>query len=913
VENNVGMTFVGRTGELRVLHDAFRAACEQRVTVALVEGLPGIGKTSLIERFLHDLVGARVLRASGDEWEVDVSLGVIDQLLRVAGEPGLLAAGERALTDQVAVGLRLLDLVGSLEDDGPVVIAVDDAHWADEASLRALVFAVRRMSDESVLVILAVREGEDSRLPEGLTKLAAGATIAVSPLEAEEIRALAEADGVMLSAGAARRLQEHTTGNPLHAHALLHELPPEAWHDADLALPAPRTFSALVVRRAERTTPAARALAGAAAVLGRTQLADAAAVAGLEDPLEALEGAIAAGLLVTDVRRGSVSFEHPLVRAALYHDLGPAARARLHRRAAELATTRVAALRHRVAAASAPDPALADDLEVAAREEAGRGAGPAAAALLLEAGRLSADHAERDQRLLEAVDALLSAGRRAEASRHLHAIAAMPESPRRNMVLGQAAVQAGDLAEGERRLASAWECCDPAAEPELAAAIALHSAYYWMGELRGPETALWAGRAMELTQDAPDAAGPLAWGLLISGDSKRALEILDRAVARPLDGVTDASGSLARSLRGALRFFSGDLQGALADLSSTAAAALSVGSTIAAVTGHAWLAEVEFHAGRWEDATMHIDRAVALSLASDEWLPSTSFALATMSRLAIERGDLDAAEDAVRHLGEHVAASVSERAITAIARARLLAARADAPEEVLRLLGPLTAEPAGSALHEPGFFTWHSLYADALLALGRYDEADAFLSAGERGARARENAPVLARFARLRGRLEAARGSIDSAETAFRHALEQDVGMPYELALSHLAYGQLLRRQGQRRAAADQLGRARERFVTLQALPALERCERELVACGLEPGKRSSRDRFQLTPQETVVAKLAASGMTNRQIATELLVSTRTVGVHLTRIYAKLGVHSRADLADIGGPLRGAEVTAASP
>src|SRR3954471_260514 len=142
------MTFVGRTSELRALRDAFDFASERRVTVALGTGPPGIGKTSLVERFLIELRGAHVLRASGDESEEDVSLGVVDQLLRLAGEPGALTVGERTRTDHVAVGLRLLDMVGSLEDDGPVVIAVDDAQWADEASLSALVFAVRRMADD---------------------------------------------------------------------------------------------------------------------------------------------------------------------------------------------------------------------------------------------------------------------------------------------------------------------------------------------------------------------------------------------------------------------------------------------------------------------------------------------------------------------------------------------------------------------------------------------------------------------------------------------------------------------------------------------------------------------------------------------------------------------------------------------
>jgi DNA-binding CsgD family transcriptional regulator len=899
------VTFVGRAAELRALGDAFISAGDGRAMVVLVEGLPGIGKTSLVERFLSRLGGAQILRATGDESERFVPFGVVDQLMRVAGErrPGLLAPEGGAYDDHVAVGLRILDLAGQLQDDGPVVIAIDDVQWADEASLRALLFAMRRMVDDAVLLILVVRSGESFALPEGLVRLAGDTTVDPGPLQVEEIRQLAEAAGVTLTARAARRLQEHTSGNPLHAGALLRELPRKAWSDPDDTLPAPRSFSMLVVRQAERATPAARALSYAAAVLGlRSRLADAAVVAELEEPLDALEEAIAAGLLVTDSRRETVSFEHPLVRAALYHDLGPASRARLHRRAAERVTGPAVALRHRVAATSAPNPALADELEAAARDEARRGAGAAAAAMLLDASRLSAEDAERDRRLLEAVDALLYVGRGMEALAYLDRIAGMPVGVRRDMVLAHAAIVAGNTADGQRLLESAWRRCDRTTDPALAAAIARRSAYYWMGELRGEETATWARLAMQLTPGddpaAVEAAGLLGYGLAMSGTYAEARRTLDRAVER-LDRVPGGDGSPVRSLRGVVRFFGGDLEGALADLLVAPAAALRVGSTNVAVAGFACLAEVEYHAGLWEDAMLHADRAVSISVASDEWLPSTSLALAAVSGLAIQRGDLDAAADAVGRLDEHVAASTSEVAFSAVAHARLAAARGE-HGSALAVLEPLAQALAGTALREPGMLQWDLLYAEALLDSERYEEANMFLATREGLSASRSHASAIARFARVRGRLEAARGRADVADAAFRLALERGeaVGMPYELALSQLAYGQFLRRRGQRRAAASQLGRARECFVELAAVPALARCDRELAASGLKPVKRTARDPFRLTPRETTVARLAASGMTNRQIATELILSAKTVEVHLTRIYSKLGINARAELAE---------------
>jgi DNA-binding CsgD family transcriptional regulator len=122
--------------------------------------------------------------------------------------------------------------------------------------------------------------------------------------------------------------------------------------------------------------------------------------------------------------------------------------------------------------------------------------------------------------------------------------------------------------------------------------------------------------------------------------------------------------------------------------------------------------------------------------------------------------------------------------------------------------------------------------------------------------------------------------------------------MPYEEALILYAHGQFLRRNGRRRAAAEELGRARELLAALEARPALERCERELASCGLTPAKRTAGSpRPDLTPQEEAVARLVATGKTNREVGGELLLSVKTVEMHLTRIYAKLGVSSRSQLA----------------
>jgi DNA-binding CsgD family transcriptional regulator len=145
--------------------------------------------------------------------------------------------------------------------------------------------------------------------------------------------------------------------------------------------------------------------------------------------------------------------------------------------------------------------------------------------------------------------------------------------------------------------------------------------------------------------------------------------------------------------------------------------------------------------------------------------------------------------------------------------------------------------------------------------------------------------------------LEGARGRFEAAEAAFVRASGPVERMPFQRALVELARGQVLRRAGQRRLAAERLSAARERLVGLRARPYVERCEQELAACGLAPAKRSVFDPSRLTAQEVAVARLVAVGMSNRQVAAELFISIKTVQFHLTHIYAKLGVSSRAELA----------------
>jgi hypothetical protein len=336
-----GDVFVGREDELGLLQAGLDEARSGRPSVAIVEGAPGIGKTALLRRFLQSHRGSQILSASGDEAESSLPFGVLDQLLAAAGVPAVGADEPTGIPDELQVGARLVQLFGELQAGRPLVVVVEDAHWADQPSLRCLTFTLRRLRADRILTLLTVREGSLPQVPDALQRLTVEQSptlLRLSGLTPAELRDLAEAAvGSRPSLALAERVREHTNGNPLHARALLHELSP-AWLSLppELPLPSPRSYALLVLRRLAGCPAPTQDLVVAAAVLGvRCHLDDAARLGEVHDPLQALDAAVQAQLLhAPSTPGGEVAFSHPLVRAAVYHDLGPVRRAALHLRAA---------------------------------------------------------------------------------------------------------------------------------------------------------------------------------------------------------------------------------------------------------------------------------------------------------------------------------------------------------------------------------------------------------------------------------------------------------------------------------------------------------------------------------------------------------------------------------------------------
>jgi DNA-binding CsgD family transcriptional regulator len=904
--------FVGREKELYILRSALDQVRAGQHQVVLVEGPAGIGKTALVNRFLDTESDIQVLRASGEPWEALVPYGVIDQLVRGAGASRtmLLAGRERALPvdEPISVGARVLELLGELDAKRPVVLLVDDAHWADLDSLRALLFAVRRLVADQVLTLLTVRSEEASRLPAGLRRLAegqTGTTLRLGALGTSEVRALATSLGLReFSYGAAERLHTHTQGNPLYVRALLSEVPADRWRTWQPVLPAPRAFASLVERRLESCSPDARRLVEAAAVLGgRPSLATAAALADVDEPVLALEETAVVDLLRPSAEPGvlEVTFPHPLVQAAVYGQLGQHRRDRLHLRAAGLVDDAGAALRHRVAAAHAPDPHLAAELEAYGLREANTGGWAGAASALVEASRLSPGRALRESRLLQAVDAMVGAGDLSQAGTFAREIMGFPATAMRDAALGYLAVVRGRPSEADDLLHRAWERAHPGREPGVAATIAQRLALHAVGRLNGADIVEWTRRAIELAAPRQpvraEAQAVLGLGLAWQGRLPEGLAVQEAALAEIASPDENALPPRIRMARGWLRLAADDVVGARAELMETAPAALAQGSIRISLWAYAWLALTDYAIGNWNESILDAERAVALLGESGHaWLRPLVRWAATVVPAA--RGDWRSAEEQVRlavaQTGDYELMVVG----AALARAHLAVARGD-NDAVLRTLEPLTTIEPREAIDEPGFWPWRDLYGDALVNAGLLDEADALLAPWEMLAERRGRRMEIARLARVRGRLESARGNAGAAEAAFQHGLGQlgQLPVPFERALLELAHGQTLRRAGKRRAAAVDLQAAADRFATLEARPYLERCERELIACGLAPTERRAFDPTRLTAQELAVARLVADGLSNRAVAAELFVSIKTVQFHLTHIYSKLGLSSRAELA----------------
>jgi DNA-binding CsgD family transcriptional regulator len=907
-----GTEIVGRDKELQALSSFLEQSAYPGAL--LVQGDPGIGKTTL---WRAGVDAARelsyvVLRASPSEKEATFSYSVVSDLLRdVLDEvlPGLPGPQRRALEialllrdsdgpppEQHTLGVALLGVLRTLAASKPVVLAVDDVQWLDRSSAAMLEFAVRRLREEQVVLLLARRqwprldsEGLELAMPEERRL-----TVRVGPLSMGALhRLLGDRLGATLARPALRRVHEASGGNPFYALELVRALESTAgWIRPGHPLPVPETLEAILRERIDALPESVRQVLAAAAALRRpTESA-------LGD-WPALEQAFEAGLI--EITNDEVSFTHPLLASAAYGSITAVERRRLHRRLAEVVSDPEERARHLALGAEGPDKDVAKALEEAAREAAARGA-PAAAAELAELALRLTPTSERRllaQRRVDAAWYHVAAGELDTAARMLEQLEELsPGGARADALLLLASAQQSF----ERCLELAERALNDARGDD--ARVAKLECY--IGELllvRGStDQALDHGRAaLKAAERAGDrtilasALSTVAWFETLTavepmpGLLERAVALEDAAL---LDGVYDTSSpSFALGMR---LMFAGRLDEARARMDMLLERAVSVGDEPAVAAALLHQAELEFRAGNWplaaRKAAEGYERAEQIGREQD------------MSALLYARGLVDAhlgrVEEAREAAGRGI--ELSERCGDEVFRLQHLSVlgflelSVGDPGAADKILRPLAARLASSGWREPSIYGELPNAIEALVELAELDEARRLLAELKDRLRRIASPWGEASAGRCEGLILAAEGDAGAAVTALEHALtvNEQLPQPFDLGRSLLAAGAIRRRTKKRGAARKNLERALAIFDELGATLWAEKARLELSRIG---GRAAAGD--ELTPTERSVAELVAIGKSNKEVAAQLFITPRTVEGHLTRIYAKLGVRSRAELA----------------
>lgn len=903
----------GRTVERAVIDEVLEAARAGRGTALVVRGEPGIGKTALLRYAREQAGGLRILHAVGVEGEAEVAFAGLHQLLRpllaqtemLPGPQSGAIRGALGLTpsispDPLLIGAALLTLLADAAAGSGVLCVMDDVQWIDQPSLAALLFTARRIHDDGVAMLFGLRDDPAFQLPHaGLRELvltgldpADGATVledhtSIPPVESVRVQ-LVEASGG--NPMALEEIGRTLTADQLRGRAPLPDPVPvgdaleRIFVDRAAALPSDAR-SLLVLAAAEDEGESALVL-GAAKIMGLSPAA--------------LDDAEAAGLI--EVSPDRIGFRHPLIRSAVYRTAAPALRRLAHRSlAAACVDIRHADRRawHLAAAAVGPDPEIADALAETAQRAAARSGYAAAASALERSAAFTADSGMRARRLVEAAGAAWLAGEVARAAADLdRATAEGRQDP--GVIAGIAhwrgilALRGGDVRQAYHILSSGAEVVADT-EPDTALTMlteALEAASY-AGDPDGVAAA--GSRALELWKRARSGGSTAEFFATISGGIGYAIKGgLDKATPLLQRGLqlAHASGDWRQLMQaGAVALYLGHIDTARDFFLRATEAVRSTGAVGALPYVLEYVLTMEGMAGELAAARSAGVEGIQLARETGQ-RTSEATLLARLAWVAALHGDdhqcqayADEALAIAVPNGIGLAAGAAEWSLGSLDMAR---GRWDVA--AARLARVMDAEPGRGhpivALYAAPSCVEAAIRAgDEPLARRVFANFEPWANAGGLPAHS---------AARCRGLLASA---ADAAVAHFEQALAMP-GVPVlERALTELMYGEVLRRDRRRVEARARLRSALDVFERARAEPWAERARLELRATGETVRRPGPSPVDQLTPQELQISQLVAAGASNREVAAKLFLSPRTVEYHLYKVYPKLGIGSRAELA----------------
>jgi DNA-binding CsgD family transcriptional regulator len=892
---------VGRESELGSIH-AFLDAPVAAPAGLVLEGEPGIGKSTL---WLAAVAAARergflVLVSRPAEAErafAHVGLGdlfdrVLDDVIGELSPPRLRALEVALLRDEStddfadprALAVAVHDVLGLLRERKPVAVAIDDVQWLDASSASALAFALRRL--DGPVRLLFARRLEPSELEQAVDVQ----RLWIGPLSVGALhRLLHDRFGRPFARQTLLRIHEHSGGNPFFALELARVLDEDV--DPVQPLRVPKTIDELIRTRLVGLPAATRDALALASALGTSSesVLERAGVAP-----DALDPAIAAQ--VVEREQGAIRFTHPLLSSVLYNDLG-AQRQAVHERIAAIVRDPVIRARHLALATDKPDAAIAAALDDAATIAASRGALASAAELAEGALRLtSADEVgERHRRALAAARAHRASG---EWTRAQTIASELLEESGIGPLRADVLFLLAELEGLDRAVALLEEALHEAtSRPTLQAAIQCRLA--WSARFaKGFDGALDHARAsLELADEVEDDA--------LRVDALAMMAFLGSAVGDPeatahatrANDIAVATGD-ARLLRRA-RFAlldtieNSDHGAARALLEREYEESRERDDLSAAQALHS-LSWLELWSGQWERAADYAERAYDLMTQYGLEVPWAHLPIAVV---AAHRGRLELARahsERALQLGEE---QFGRHTPVHLGTLGFVALQSGDPQTAVRWFAEAEEVTTRLGWRDAGRRWWVADQIEALLALDRVDDAVQVLAAWENERKPGDDW-VLPHMTRCRGLVAAARGDVAAAASLLKDAVTQHevVGDAFGRARALLALGVVRRRGRQKRAAREAIEAAFAGFEEVGAATWIERARTEL-------GRIGGRTREQgLTAAERRVAALVAEGRTNREVAAALFLGERTVETHLTHVYAKLGVRSRAELARVYPP-----------